>query len=135
MHNNSMIKYLAIFILWIVGMGVCVAQCGGLCADCNEPGDECFCDIQDPDLYPTAPGFIGPLPGGPVCLNPNGFGYSYCILAPGTGVVIPGTNQGGCTYVSYTRFPLSDASFLLIFLLGIYGFFIYRRRVALNRDK
>jgi len=123
-QNKLISRFLAIFILlWIGGMNVW-AQC-----DCDTAvGEECFTVIVDAEgENPEG------VSGGGICLSPTGSGLtSYCVL-PGSGIIFDPEPLGGCgvngteTWSS-TSMPLSDASFLLVFLLGIYGIYTYRKR-------
>ncbi len=123
-HNRSIIQFLTIFILWIAGMNICVVaqEC-----NCNETaGEQCFTVVMDAD------GVFTPLPN-PICLSPGfGIGKGYCVL-PNTGIILDPPPLGGCgvdgySETWYTSLPLSNATFLLAFLLIIYGIFIYRKR-------
>ena len=134
MKNKLIIKYLTIFILWIGGMNVCMAQ-GSTCATYNcDAGETCY--DTEMDIY-----LGGPAPRAPICLGTDCSGplkEPYCTAM---GMIIPsGALAGascddlgaGAQTLCATILPLSDASFLLVFLLSIYGFFIYRKRVAMK---
>lgn len=73
----------------------------------------------------------------PLCIDPNSSG-SYCIVGNSL-LYIPVAIGGACEFggIEYDVFeaPLTDATFLLVFLLGIYGTYIYRKRIAINSYK
>jgi len=87
---------------------------------------------------------VSPLSGGGVCLvvdnsatpafcgNPDASGNTTDDSnVPYNGVLWASNNLGGCAYAGYKEpfpGPLTDATPLLLLLLGIYGIYTYRKR-------
>jgi len=125
-HKKMIVRFLAIFILWAGGMSVLACTYTGNSTDCSGTGFECF-DITDNGS--GNPQSIAP---NGLCLSDNAGGTAYCVN-PSMGIIYTGVSIGGCTGTDMavwfaSALPLSDASFLLILLLGAYGFFIYRKK-------
>ena len=115
--SRLMIKVLVLFMLWIGGMNV-MAQ------DCPE-GSYPF-ELMDINNAPT---------GDFVCLTDvSSGGKAYCVWGGYVTSFSPALcdTVGGTIMYEIPSQPLTDASSLLIFLLGIYGTYIYRKRVAVK---
>ena len=122
-NNKSIIKIITVFVLWMSGMNICIAQCP---AD----GTDVFVGYTVDDA------------GTPVA-NPPGsyytvkFGGTICIVDLGgdwatwdvSAVGLTCDQAGGCLAVKISDFPFSaDATLFLVFLSFLYGIFIYRRQ-------
>jgi len=128
MQKKMIVRFLAIFVLWIGGMHVCMADCSGcndVCSNCSGSGDVCFDAITNAD---------GCACYGPICLNPSTpdgpFATAYCV-DPADFMIYDQSSLGECPTgeIWYSNaLPLSDASLLLLFLLGTYGIVIYCKR-------
>jgi hypothetical protein len=68
-----------------------------------------------------------------LCTEPQEGGdqTEVCAYQGSTGELIIDTEGPPCGLYIHNM-PLTDASYLLVFLLGIYGIYIYRKRVAVK---
>jgi len=129
-QNKLISGILAIFMLWIGGVNVCMAQCDPTCVT---QGGRCFEYQADPLGGETS---LDP----PLCLAQQGVGTgtAYCVDLVMDVVLIPypagGCGAGNTVEWYVVSLPLSDASFLLVFLLGIYGIYTYRKRRGIQTE-
>ena len=122
-NNGLIIKFSVLLILWIGGISLCNAQ--STQTECESAGGVWFDEQVDAGQN------FNPFEK---CLTPSGASGTYCGDAEEYLVYIPEplsgcVESGFAWYIDFST-PLSDASFLLVFLLGIYGIYTYRKRVA-----
>jgi hypothetical protein len=107
------VKFLLLSMLWVSGVSICKAEVV-CCYDCYLVLESSY---EGPGTY---------------CVDTNGSG-SYC-LDQANYTVTQGNSLDGCSSgiggTLVTPTPLTDATFLFVFLLGIYGIYTYRKRVA-----
>lgn len=108
--NRLKIKVLVLFMLWIGGMNI--MACDGY-----------YLEILDKDGFGT---------GVYKCLSKDGTGTAYCAFEGLGAYPIEGGGIECDPDITVYDTPLTGASFFLIFLLGIYGTYLYRKRVVLK---
>jgi len=128
MKNNKLItKILAVFILLMSGVSICVAQD---CPPCPNGSITVVAEMINGEgatgINPHQQYEIG---AGSVCVVEIGINEWAIYDEKGMG---PCGGICGC-WAGKASFPLTDASFLLVFLLGAYSIYLYRRRRVANK--